>query len=135
MDKRTTGIILTIIAVLLCGLPGLAILCFGTLFAAIGSIPGATTDVFGSNDPEAAMGFGLGGVCLGLLLILIPVVVGVLTLRRRPAPPASYVPPVQPAPPPAGISMDEPLPPPAPPASTAPPSAEPGPDEPLPPPS
>ena len=107
MDKRTTGIIATVVAVVLCGCPGLISLCMGAMFAVVGQIPGAEIDVFGGNDPRAAMGFGLGALCLGIIFIIIPIVVGVLTLRNKPslaAAPATSVPaPV--------VPPDEPLPP------------------------
>jgi hypothetical protein len=99
MDKKTTGIIATVATALLCGCPGLFLLCFGVLFATVGGIPGAEIDVFGSNDPGSAMGFGVGMLCLGLLLALIPVVVGFLTLRRKPAPAVQVITPDEPLPP------------------------------------
>jgi hypothetical protein len=106
MDRKTTGIIATVVAVVLCGCPGLIGLCMGAMFAVVGGIPGAEIDMFGSNDPRAAMTFGLGAMCIGLLFVIIPVVVGVLTLRNKPEPAtATVVPPAAPPPP------DESLPP------------------------
>ena len=99
MDRRTTGIIATVVAVLLCGCPGLIVLCFGATFALTGSTPGASTDVFGSNDPEAALAAGFVALCLGLIMVAIPVVVGFLTLREKKS---ELQPPIS----------DEPLPPP-----------------------
>jgi hypothetical protein len=84
MDQRTAGIIGVIAAVLLCGLPGLLALCMGALFAAISFIPGAEIDMMGSTDPQSALQFGLGGICLGIILVLIPLLVWNFTLRRRP---------------------------------------------------
>jgi len=83
MDKKTTGIVATIAAVLLCGCPGLLALFMGGLFAIISQIPGADIDMFGSSDPQSALQFGIGGICLGLVFVIIPVVVGFLTLRKR----------------------------------------------------
>ena len=54
MDKRTTGIIATIAAVLLCGLSGLFSVCIGFMIALVGFIPGAEIDMFGSSDPQSA---------------------------------------------------------------------------------
>jgi hypothetical protein len=98
MDKRTTGIIATVVTGLLCGCPGLASLCWGGLSAVISFIPGAQIDMFGSQDPRSALFSGLGAVCLGVVFVAIPVVVGFLTLRDKPAAP----------PPPVS---DEPIPP------------------------
>ena len=97
MDKRTTGIIATVAAVLLCGCPGLAGLCFGAFFAATSQIPGAEIDVFGSNDPRMALNYGIGGVCLGIVFIIIPIVVGFLTLRKKPGAAQAPNEPVPPA--------------------------------------
>lgn len=84
MDKKTTGIIATLVAVLLCGCPGLVSLCMGFMFAVVSQIPGADIDIGGSNDPQQAMMVGLGALCLGLIFVIIPVVVGFLTLRNKP---------------------------------------------------
>ena len=102
MDKRTTGIIATVATALLCGCPGLASLCFGAFFAVISRIPGAEIDMFGSNDPARALNYGIGGVCLGIVFIIIPIVVGFLMLRKKP----ETAPVTPPAP-----SPDEPVPP------------------------
>jgi hypothetical protein len=96
MDRKTTGIILTIAAVLLCGCPGLFSLFFGGLMAVVSFVPDANIDIFGSTDPQSALNFGLGALCLGALFVAIPIVVGVLALRRKP---------------PQSISSDESLPP------------------------
>lgn len=84
MDKRTSGLIATVATVLLCGFPGLIGLCFGSFFALVGMIPGADIDVFGSNNPRSAFGFGIFILCFSIIFIAIPVVVGVLTLRNKP---------------------------------------------------
>ena len=100
MDKRTTGIIATVAAALLCGCPGLASLCFGAMFAVVSQIPGAEIDMFGSNSPADALTYGIAGVCVGIVFIIIPIVVGFLMLRKNPdAVPAPPPPPDEPVPP------------------------------------
>ncbi len=84
MDKRKTGIVATVVTSLLCGCPGLFSLCFGAISALASQMPGAQIDVFGSNDPRSAMTMGLVTLCLGVIFIAIPIVVGFLTLRNRP---------------------------------------------------
>ena len=84
MDKKTTGIIATVATALLCGCPGLVSLCMGVVFAAASQIPGAEIDMFGSKDPAQALNYGIGGVCLGIVLVIIPIVVGILMLRKKP---------------------------------------------------
>jgi hypothetical protein len=98
MDKRTTAIIATVVTGLLCGCPGLAILCFGAFAVPISFTPGAQIDVLGSNDPQSLLTTGIVGLCLGILLIAIPVVVGFTTLRNRPAAAGMVVPPAPPRP-------------------------------------
>ncbi len=83
MDDKTKGIIATLVATLLCGFPGLVMLCMGSLFAVAGAIPGADIDVFGSSDPGSAIAMGLGMLCASVIFIAIPVVVGLKTLRRK----------------------------------------------------
>lgn len=84
MDKRTTSIIATVVAALLCGCPGLFSMCWGGLAAIISFVPGATIDIGGSSEPQVALYSGLGSLCGGVLLVLIPVAVGFFTLRKKP---------------------------------------------------
>ncbi|MBM3144202.1 MAG: hypothetical protein FJ010_04365 [Chloroflexi bacterium] len=84
MDKKTKGIIATVAAVVLCGCPGLVGLCFGVLFAIAGFVPGSEIDVFGSSDPGAAITTGIVSICVSIIFIAIPIVVGFLMLRKKP---------------------------------------------------
>ncbi len=96
MDSRTKGIIATIAAVVLCGCPGLFLCIFGGLAAAGAPV---TTELNGvSNTASIPTTTALLMVCGALILILIPVVVGFLTLRKKPAPAAPPEPP-EPIPP------------------------------------
>jgi hypothetical protein len=126
MDKRTTAIIATIVTGLLCGCPGLAILCFGAFAIPTSFVPGAQIDVFGSNDPQSLLTSGIVGLCLGILLIAIPVVVGFTTLRNRPAAADMVVSPASsmPVPPVTLQPSTDFAPPPAPPAEPAEPPAK-----------
>ncbi|MCX6070879.1 MAG: hypothetical protein NTU91_08490 [Chloroflexi bacterium] len=94
MDKRTLGIILTVVTVLFCGCPGLFICLFGGLTAA--GLGTYTTDVLGTTGVgELPTGSGYGMLCGGLILIAIPIVIGVVMLRKPKAvPPTDIVPPV-----------------------------------------
>ena len=94
MKDRNTAMIITIATVLLCGCPGLFGLCFGLTSVFAGLVPGAQIDVFGSNDPASATTMGVVSLCLSVILIAIPIVVGFVTLRKKPedaveAPPTS----------------------------------------------
>jgi len=93
VDKRTLGIILTIATALFCGCPGIFICLFGGVTAAgFGSF---TTDILGNTGAgQLPTGSGFGMLCLGLVLVAIPIVIGVLMLRKPKATaPVDIVPP------------------------------------------
>ncbi len=100
MDKRTTGIIATIAAVVLCGCPGIFLCIFGVI-GATGTMPYSATlnDVTSTGTMPASYGFAM--LCLSLIFIAIPIVVGFLTLRNKPAaaPATPPSPPSEPLPP------------------------------------
>jgi hypothetical protein len=79
MNNKTTGIIATIAAAVLCGCPGLFLCLFGGL-SAIGR--GTFSGALGRRPIHPVIGLGL--MCLALILIAIPIVVGFLTLRDKP---------------------------------------------------
>ncbi len=79
MDKKTTGIIATVVSALLCGCPGLFLCLFGAASAL-----GAGTFELGQRSGGVPKGVGVVLLCLGLLLALIPVGVGFFTLRNKP---------------------------------------------------
>ncbi len=85
MDKKTVAIIVTIIAVLLCGCPGLLGVFGGGLFAIISFIPGANIDIGGSSSPQAALTTGIGILCGGLIFVLIAAIAIYLVWRRNKA--------------------------------------------------
>jgi hypothetical protein len=92
MDNKTKGIIATVAAVILCGCPGLFFCIFGA-FTATGNMPYNTelngiTNSAGTLPPTA--GYVL--LCLSLIFIVIPIVVGFLTLRTKPVVPANNEP-------------------------------------------
>ena len=83
MDQRTKGIIATVAAVLLCGCPGLFMCFFGATSAFASFIPGAKIDVMGSSDPASATTMGFVFLCLSVIFIAIPIVVGFFMLRKK----------------------------------------------------
>ena len=121
MDKKTTGLIATIASAILCGCPGLFGLCMGSTSLIASALPDADIDVFGSNDPASAATMGFVFLCLSVIFIAIPIVVGVITLRKPKEETPSVVdvepvvvPPVEPSAepkPPAPPVDDDPLPP------------------------
>ena len=96
MNPRTTAIVSTAAAVLLCGCPGLFLCIFG-LAGAVGAP--VTTEFNGtSNTAPMSTATAIGLLCAALVLILIPVAVAFFTFRRKAAP-AVVVPPTEPIPP------------------------------------
>lgn len=91
MDKKTIGLIATIGTALFCGCPGIFLCLFGAASAL-----GAGTFELGEQSGNIPPSVGIPILCLGLLLMVIPVAVGFFTLRKKPQP----------------LASDEPLPPP-----------------------
>jgi len=100
-QNKTWAIVGTIAAVLLCGCPGLGACIVGILIAV--GVPFTTTLNDYSATQPLPIYYGIGLLCLSIVFILIPVVVGVLTLRnKKAAPEAAFVdvlPPQEPLPP------------------------------------
>ena len=75
MNNKNTGMIATIAAVVLCGCPGLFMCLFGAITA---------TGNGSFNDATLSPSVGIALVCVALIFVLIPVVVGFITLRKKP---------------------------------------------------
>jgi membrane protein implicated in regulation of membrane protease activity len=96
-ESRTGAIIGTVAAIVLCGLPGLCLLCPGGVAALAG--------YFNYSNVGFDLPTWTGGVflCLSVIFIAIAVLVPVLTLRKKkPAPeaaPVDVLPPQEPLPP------------------------------------
>ncbi len=87
MDNKTKGIIATVAAVLLCGCPGLFLCIFGAATAF-----GGGTYSLGSDTGNIPPTTGYVLLCLSIIMIIIPVVVGFFMLRKKPGVPASNEP-------------------------------------------
>jgi hypothetical protein len=76
MEKKTIGIITVAITTFLCGLPGLAGLCFGSLALLGNFMPGS-----GVPDEDVAIvaGFAIMTMGLSLVAIAIPIGIGIWT--------------------------------------------------------
>ncbi len=83
MERRTVGIIATVATTLLCACPGLFLCLFGG-WSATGRMP-YTSQVMGTSSAgKVAPGVGIALLCIGILLVAIPIVVGFFTLRKKP---------------------------------------------------
>ena len=87
MNSKNTGMIATIATVVLCGCPGIFLCIFG-----LASALGAGTFSLGDQGGQIPPSVGYGLVCGALILIVIPIVVGFVTLRKKPEVPASNEP-------------------------------------------
>lgn len=76
MDRRT-GLILTLVSVLLCACPGLT-LCTSGFFVASGS---------SGESGAILMAAGIAAIASGILMSLIPIVLAVITWRLPERPP------------------------------------------------
>ena len=92
MDKRSQGILFTVLATLFCGCPGL----FLCLFGAASALGGGTFSL-GADQGEIPPAVGVALVCLALIFIAIPVAVGFFTLRNKPAAAPASNEPIPPA--------------------------------------
>ena len=78
-SNKNTGIIATVATALLCGCPGLC-LC---LFGAISAIGGGTYEL-GDQSGQVPVVASLAMICFAVILIVIPIVTGVVMLRKKP---------------------------------------------------
>lgn len=83
--SRTVAIVLTAITVLCCACPGLVFCILGVLAAVGVSVPVTTTLGSTSSTQNLPASYGIGLICLSIILILIPIAVGFFTLRQKPA--------------------------------------------------
>jgi hypothetical protein len=108
MNNRTGGIIGTIAAALLCGVPGILLACTGLVAVVGGQSPEILGDSARWQDTMiGAVAFLIGGA----VLTLIPIVVGFFTLRRKPgaAPVAAVAPAAKVAPVPSTVVATPPV--------------------------
>jgi hypothetical protein len=98
-EDRTWAIVGTVVAIILCGLPGLCLFIPLSILTFAHAFNATNTGSF-----DVSPGFGIFFLFLGVIFIAIAVLVPVLTLRRKkPVPPPVEILPPQdlpPAPPP-----------------------------------
>lgn len=77
MDRRTLAIIAVSASALFCAIPGVASLCFGTL-AILGFQIDETLSWGAVEIATVAIMF-----CVGIVGLLIPIIIGLMTLKDR----------------------------------------------------
>jgi hypothetical protein len=80
MDTKTKGILATVASVVLCGCPGLFLCIMG-----IGTATGNGTYTLGTESGSMPATYGFVFLCLALIFMLIPIVVGFMSFRKKPA--------------------------------------------------
>jgi predicted ABC-type sugar transport system permease subunit len=81
--NQKTGLVLTIVSLVLCGLPGLLSGLGGVFIAGFGLLADKAQLKLDTNlDQMSVIWTGLGGICLGLVLIAIPILLWLWTRRH-----------------------------------------------------
>ncbi len=95
MDKRTVGIIATVVSALACG-------CFAIFACVWGVIAVTETPINITSNGQQSIdtlppttGYVL--LCLSVLFVAVPIAVGFFTLRKKPLPPVENNEPIPPA--------------------------------------
>jgi hypothetical protein len=84
--KQKTGLFLTILSLILCGLPGMVTLLGGIFAAGFGFLADQTQLKLDTNlEQSSVIWFGLGGIGFGLILVAIPILIWLWNKRRYPA--------------------------------------------------
>ena len=93
MQNRTMAMIITVATALICGFVSLFLCGFGG--AGLAGIPFTTEWMGETNRAPMETTTAATLVCAGLIFLAIPIVVGFVTLRKKPAPPdaAGPIPP------------------------------------------
>jgi hypothetical protein len=83
--KQKTRFALVAASLVLCGFPGILSAVSGFLIAGLGLLADKAQLKLDTNlDQSSVLWAGLGGVCLGVILVAIPLLVWYLTRRRKP---------------------------------------------------
>lgn len=82
MDKKTVGLIATIGTTVLCACPSIFLCVWGGL--GVAQVPIDTTFNGQTASEPMSMGLGVALLCLAVIGLATPVVVGFFTLRKKP---------------------------------------------------
>ena len=90
MDKRTIGIIATVLSALVCGCAAIIACVWGLI-----GVTGMPIDITSGGEQYVdtmPLAMGIALLCLSMLFVAVPVVIGFLTFRKKPAPPVDNEP-------------------------------------------
>jgi len=74
-DRKKVGLIVTLVTVFLCGFPGICALAFGVFFS-------FDLESFGWNVTGNPRAVAIPAICIGAILILIPLAAGIYTFMQ-----------------------------------------------------
>jgi len=78
--NRTVAMVVTIITALACGIPSIILMCLGVLALFGTQMPEIMAQNPGSTPEQVMLGAGMF-LCFGVVLLIIPIVVGVFSFR------------------------------------------------------
>ena len=90
MDKRTIGIIATVISALVCGCAAIFACVWGIIIATNTPINVTSNGQPSMQTLPTPAGYVL--LCLSILFIFVPIAIGFFALRKKPVPPSNNEP-------------------------------------------
>ncbi len=82
--NRTTGLILTVISVVVCGIPGMLVTIAGFFITSFGLLADKAQLKLDTNLDQMSVIFsGMGGICLGLIFAAIPILIWLRNKRQK----------------------------------------------------
>jgi hypothetical protein len=78
--NRNVAIVVTIVTSLACGIPAFVLMCLGVLALFGTQVPEVMAENPGSTPEEVMLGAGVF-LCVGVVFLIIPILVGVFSLR------------------------------------------------------
>ena len=78
--NRTTATIVTVVSALACGIPSLVLMCLGAMAIFGAQMPEVMAQNPDSTQQDVYLGSGVL-LCFGVVLLLIPIIVGVFSFR------------------------------------------------------
>ena len=84
MDNRPLGPAAAILVTLLCGLPGLFMVCLGTIAIPASFYGSSDVNLFGNTNPKSALLAGIAVLALGIISVLVSAALVIRYIQRGP---------------------------------------------------